>query len=1250
MRWLRLVVLVALVGGLYLFQRTVLRPEPARLEAFAENALLELFGPDVRHGRVVAQPLDGVRIEALSVHGPEGGPPGLFADAVEIRHDPLALTAGVLRLRSVTLERPVLTMRETAGGEIELGFPFHPPRPRGGRAAPLPAIDVRDGVVRLEAHATSTKFRGGTVLTLSGLALRAAPGAGGEVDVEGSFLPEGVGLASEETVAFRGYAHPERGVVDLLVVWERLLLTPQLRGLLSDELLAGVDARHVADGPHRLEVRLVRDPDVEAGRLRALPRFEGTLRVDIAALPGAETIDARTREQINELFGRMDLSVEVSGSRVDVRRLSTSLAGAQVRAQGRIEDGGEVVDLDLRIEDLRLDDPALLGALGPLGDEIKEEFAVAGRADVLVTLRKARGGAFTYEAVVDLVDATIVYTGKPMPGRTTPAGNPMRDGFPWAARHCFGRVTVRPGEVRFSPIEGRHGPARVRIRGAGETTRHGTPTGYVRWGDGDTEVALTVEATDIPVDDELAEAVEGSSFAGFLDRFRPEGVVNRLVVDVRKRPHLDRAAFVELEVGLSRQRFVYAPFPLPLSDVDAKVVLSRPVGPDGTLGKRFDAEATGRAAGAPVTVRAALDEVARRGRVVVEATGIPLRGPLEAAVRTSEPGRGALGETWDYLRPSGTADVVADLPASDDPGPPRWSLTLHDGAVRLGGDDPDTGIDLHALEGQIRVEGDRTEVVRVEGRVGHAPLTLVGTLDAGPRGRWDLRIAARGIGLTRGLLAAIERASPCDPIFPPGIRVLPKGQLDLDLRLRREPTGPDCVLTAAVAVRNATLEARVGDLPFSVTGGFSVDGDDVHMEDLRLEGPSLSLRIPAGRYGPAGIEGRLHARLSELVVTPELLGLLPESIRPAFADATRHRLLVAPDLSVDVDASGALTVRGALGLTARAGAPVGGAPRGLVRFDPLHVSAADAAARRTLRGRLLLEGLELDVGTRIEEVWGALDVERLLLAGEPTSAAGALRLSRARVAGLSLEDVAVPLALDGGVLTAAPITATFYGGRLSGRLALHTRAPVAFEGALAVDDLSLEALVAELAPGLEVRGTTTVRLAFESATGAFADLVGSGAVTVRDGDLGELPPIASVPALLSSLVPGARKPRFTRADADVVLDGERVVARRLVLAGPLFSMEGHGVYDTAGTIDVTLAPQFLKHLLLPGALQLPGVRDLLGLLREDPLYVVRIAGPVGTAKPVLAPLPFLSRPRAAPEVAPPPMRSVSTRRIPRWFR
>ncbi len=147
-RFVRPLLIAALVLGGVLFYRATLRPEPMRLATWAEGALARPLRPG-RHPRCgsIVDLLEGVRIAGLSVERPGEAGPSLFAREIDIRHDVLALTAGVPRLASVVLKGPRISAHETAEGEVELDFPFDPPRDDGSRAAPLPSIEIVDGVV-----------------------------------------------------------------------------------------------------------------------------------------------------------------------------------------------------------------------------------------------------------------------------------------------------------------------------------------------------------------------------------------------------------------------------------------------------------------------------------------------------------------------------------------------------------------------------------------------------------------------------------------------------------------------------------------------------------------------------------------------------------------------------------------------------------------------------------------------------------------------------------------------------------------------------------------------------------------------------------------------------------------------------------------------------------------------------------------------------------------------------------------------
>jgi hypothetical protein len=282
---------------------------------------------------------------------------------------------------------------------------------------------------------------------------------------------------------------------------------------------------------------------------------------------------------------------------------------------------------------------------------------------------------------------------------------------------------------------------------------------------------------------------------------------------------------------------------------------------------------------------------------------------------------------------------------------------------------------------------------------------------------------------------------------------------------------------------------------------------------------------------------------------------------------------------------------------------------------------------------------------------GTLELARLRL-GEDPEGEGRLVIEGARVAGLDVRAMTVPIAWKDGILRAEPLTGSVYGGRLVGRVAIHTRPPVAFEGSLRVEGLSLERLVADVGHGRpEVRGTAAIDVEFQSRSGAFRDFTASGGVSICGGDLGDLPVIANIPALLASVLPFSKPPTFERADLTFTVADEAIVAESLTLSGPLFDMHGYGTLDFLGNLDLTLTPQFLKSFFLPGSLQLPVVKHVVGLLHEDPLYVVRIRGDVASAKPILVPFPMLGPRRdAPPEFQGTPFQGAPARRVPRWFR
>ncbi len=287
----------------------------------------------------------------------------------------------------------------------------------------------------------------------------------------------------------------------------------------------------------------------------------------------------------------------------------------------------------------------------------------------------------------------------------------------------------------------------------------------------------------------------------------------------------------------------------------------------------------------------------------------------------------------------------------------------------------------------------------------------------------------------------------------------------------------------------------------------------------------------------------------------------------------------------------------------------------------------------------------------MEELDGDAMIRRLVL-GDAPSGSFTVRASRARLFGVRAAGLVVPVEWADGILRAGPLRGTLAGGAISGRLIAHTRAPPAYEGTLRLDDFDVAMLKEDLAPeGPAFTGRGSGWIRFENRGGSADDLLAQGQMRIRDGDLGELPGVANLQALLASLLQAPSRPRFERAYADFVLEKEVITFHRLHLAGPLFDMPGRGTVALDGTADLVFTPQILKSLLLPGSMQFPGVGPVLGaVLPEQVLYAVRIRGDLGRARPRLEPLPALGLSRGDDEFEGMGLPEPPARRIPHWFR
>ncbi len=1276
---LRLLVAAALAAGGVRLLEGALQPRPPALARLVERALAEGFGPDVALERVTVDPVDGAALEGFSVAPAPGAPPGLSASRVVVRHDLLDLLAGSYRATALTIDRAHVTLDETEAG-VALSVPFHAGRGARRRGS-VPDVTVREGRVTVRPRPGSTRLREGRELRLEAVEARAERGPDGRLAIRGSLATRGLGQDAVR-ILLSGFADLRSDALRLDVVWDPLTLEPELLATLAPAVAERLAGSPIVSG--RLEAVLERAGaagGAPPGEVRLRVRWLGAMRSELADLPGLKDLDPALRERLLPLFGGGTLEVGFAEGRLVLESLSARVGTARVSGSGWVSTDGASFRLEARLSGLDLEDPALRRALGPEGRVLGEVVEARGTLDADLVLERPPGGELGWSARVELREASLSYLGE-----RGPSG--LREGFPYRMEHVAGALRLSPEGVLLEGLEGRHGTGtRMRILGHDRTSWQGEETGYVRLNGPTPELAVTIEALDVPVDDDLHAGVAGSEFPDVLRVYRLGGVVDRVEVDVVRRS-FDPVARAEVRITLDGDEFEWERLPVALRNVRGIVTLRRPELPEPGLpepGRRepgpppgtgpgptaqgggpaprltrrgrlvhvdVRGELPGEGAPGEVAVRVDVDQLAARGRLRVSARGVETSGALAAALPHAPLTKEGLAAVWRWLAPRGRADLEGEFPLEDDPTPLRMVVRLEGLEVTPDAPAGDTLLTVRDLRGVVQIVGDDVRLGTLSARLLSTPVQLEGRLPEGIDGPWTLDLRTLdALPITPELVASLERLAACSTLLPGGLRLDGRGRARLDLRVSRE-AGADCVTLPRVELSDLELGLRWrGGLALGAAGRLlSVEGDELRALDLSLSAPGLSLTAADARLSPSGLVGRLRLKLDGYEPPPELLELIPEEARAAVTTWSAGRRLGSPGLSVDLGRDGSVALEGELDFVAASGAPPGGAPRGGLRLEPLTLSAPDPLGRRTLSGAVVFRRFSWEEEVGLSELVGRIALDRLRL-GEDAAGAARIEGLSGRLEGLRFSALQAPLLWDEGLLRVEPLSGTLSGGRLSARFLLHTRDPVAYEGEALVEGFDVSALRDDLAPtGPPYRGVGTLRLAFESRTSDLADLTAVGTLRVRRGHLGDLPPIASLFAALSRLLPGEQAPAFEELEADFSLRDEVLRFRRLDLSGPLARMPGRGTLALSGHVDLTFTPDLVKSMLLPGVMTVPVVGDVLrGALQEQLFYAVRVHGDLADTRTDLVPFPPLglrpSRPFDAPPSPPPPRR-----RVPRLLR
>lgn len=1199
------------------------RPRLApQVGASLERAALERrFGPDVTVGSFRFAP-EG-RVEVVDVRSPrlgalEAGVPleqaleeGLWLRNVRLHLDPLALLTGRIVTRRIELDGGRFPLRETDGA-IAPDFEVVPPEPDDD-PTPVPAVLVRGAEVEVRGGGSDSHLAAGARFTAALTRFEVQPRpAEGRLTVTGRLTPR-LDDAPDARIVLEGDVDPSTGAFDATARWDPLHLTPDLLALLAPDVAQPLRQQSIQEGSLILELR--RGAEVDAP-IALKAAWSGAVDVAAEDLPGTVYFDARSRQQLADLFGRGVLRIEVEGGRVGIDRLFTELGGGEVSATGWIEHETGAMELDFRIRRLALDDPAIREALGEEGRELYDQFTPSGFVDAVGRITRAPGGDVDWFIDVLLEAASFRYLG-------APEGGGIRDGFPYPILDATGRIHITPDGVFFDEIVGFNRGTEVRILGHKDRTwtdgPRGTETGRVLFGKGGPDVRMTIVVENLPMDDQVGVAIQGSTFADLMEDFELKGTLDRVELDILAYPDLDTSAKTELRITLEGEQFRYRPFPLPLEDVRGHVLLRRPLLEGGGRGRIYTFDVEGWADGARLAASARIDDTTRTGRLAIEAQGIALDGHVGEVVVASELTGEMLGPIWRWLAPAGRADLKANLPLSDDTGAPRFDATLRGARLGLASEGNPSPIVLEELQGLLSVDGGLVTFEGLTGRLEGRPVSLSGRMDGGPAGTWAIDAAAPELEVSAALLAGVRHLMDGDSLLPGGLEPESGTRLSLELHLAREGGRP---LETTATVRGVRGQVRLPDgTRARVTADRVVVGPGhIESDALRLERDGLSIEVPnaRARTNAAGsgmeLEGRVTLRLDRHRPAADELALLPEGARTFLERWAGNRTLSSDGLVVEPRPGGGVRLEGAIAFHPPDAADPGPGPAGRIAFAPLVIDAPDDGPT-TLSGTLDLDAFTPDVGGAAADLSGRI-VITTLDPSEGGRGRAAIQGVSGLVAGIPVQGLTATVVVVDRVLMTDDLVAQVAGGSLQAAWRLHLGRPSAHQGHARARDLDLGRLLRSL--GVEdprYRGRVGAEIRWAAPGGNLQDLVAVGSVRVRDGWLGEMPAVRSWGALLDSLGSDAQEP-FREAYAALRVTGGRVLLPTVQLAGHGLLLPGRGWLDFDGNVDMAFTPDLVKNLLLPGSMEVPGLASTLRrILPEAGLYHVRLRGRLGDAEP-----------------------------------
>ncbi len=512
------------------------------------------------------------------------------------------------------------------------------------------------------------------------------------------------------------------------------------------------------------------------------PEGPMTIRVKIKRLDNGKVLysgsadlegDAITYKELPYRLEDVRGQINFTADKVSFKDVTGRRGDARFEASGQLSlASGEPYDVTVMAEHVSFDEN-LRKALPPGYLSMWNELSPSGQASVALRYYR-RPGQSGRSHITITADGGMAFA---------------YAGFPYRVEHVVGQIRVDDDKIAINSIKGSRGSTKCSINGVIENA-----------GDDETSVDLTIDASNLPLDERLEQAIPESSRSAYKS-LSASGLAESVNAKVTQQP--GESLNYSIKVALKDVRFVLDMFPYEVTDASGALTIE----PQRIIVENLE----GRHENTKIIAGGLLFT---GGNTLgmdmnVEATNVVLDEAFKVALPPNS------RQLWEDLSPTGRADMVLSVQRNspENPGELDYSLLVEPTEMSL--KYKHLPFEFRNITGKAIIRPGRIELRKVSAASGNMTVTLDGRIISSEDKQWaELSFVGTEIPITRELLDSLpEEFDVLKKRFKPG------GKCDIDISKFLFARRPLVEKKTEVAV-SATqpIEAEDYDVTWSMHG------------------------------------------------------------------------------------------------------------------------------------------------------------------------------------------------------------------------------------------------------------------------------------------------------------------------------------------------------------------------------------------------------------------------------------------------